>query len=328
MIAAPPGKLAMTNWRGTPKGICKSFGWRRSLGQGLRTSWLTLTFLAASVLSLAHAASYPDLIGFEDASLVDDADLDQMFGRFVQGRNVTYFGIQMLTEWQTSDGVIMNAGVDWAVDLSGPVGSPTASFFHTSPDSTSPSIQNPDPGIDLGADHEIFAELGALDFLEFGQTLNGEPSPLPITAGAGGLEVARGAVQSIQAAGDGNRIGNELHLVVSENRSQIFFGTPNGALGVPEALDKTKTVEFETGAKATAFVEDNAIGLVVKIRDLGTVFQEIRGGIGRAAQHVNVGGKLNFIRNTMNINFGLGPGLGGGAGNIAAALRLLKGLRQ
>jgi len=73
-------------------------------------------------------------------------------------------------------------------------------------------------------------------------------------------------------------------------------------------------------------VEHNAIGMVLKIDSLGTVLQEIRGDAGRAAQHVNLRGDLNLVRNTMNINFGLAPATGALRTNISSALTLARGL--
>jgi hypothetical protein len=247
-----------------------------------------------------------------------------MRGRFAQAGQVQYFGIQMFTSWLTEQGVIMNAALEWSADRAGNVQTPTLRFFHAAPET--------DPGVNGAratlADLARADPLQALAFLSAGQLTLPQPTPLRPTVGAGGVETARGAVQSVQAAGDGNSIGNDMRFNVTEGDVVVPPTQPPALLGPAQPLLETTTVEFESGAKATAFLESNAIGLVVKANNGGTVLQEIRGGVGRAAQHVNVRSNVNFIRNGLNINFGLAPGSGVLRSNLNAALNLTRGLRQ
>lgn len=260
----------------------------------------------------------------EQVALVPDAELADMRGRFVAAGQVQYFGIQMFTSWLTEQGVIMNAALEWSADRAGNVQTPTVRFFHAAPDLAANLTSG---GVTL-AELAQADPLQALRFLSEGSLSLPPPPPLPATAGAGGLETARGVVQSVQAAGDRNSIGNDMRFNVTEGETIVSPSAPPALLGAPQPLTETTTVQFDTGAKATAFVEPNAIGLVVKVGNSGTVLQEIRGGVGRAAQHVNVRSNVNVIRNGMNINFGLAPRVGVLPANINSALNLTRGLRQ
>ncbi len=275
--------------------------------------------MAAGAGDLAAAAgSYPDLSGFENAVVVPDRELAQMRGRYIEGGEVRYFGIQMFTVWQTAEGIILTAGLEWSADRGGSAQTPIVSFYHSAPDSA-----GPDGGDGLPAPGGTGDPSGTVVV-----PAAPPPTPLPATAGAGGLETATGVVQSVQAAGDINNIGNDMRFNVSDGEVLISFGAPPGPLGAPQELLETTTMEFENGAKATAYIEHNTLGVVLKIQTLGTVLQEIRGGVGRAAQHVNVRSDLNLIRNTMNINFGLAPAATVLRANINAVLDLTRGLRQ
>ncbi len=253
----------------------------------------------------------PDMSWVDEAEIVSDVELADMRGRFLQSGDVTYFGVQMVTTWQTSDGVIMNTGVEWGVDLGGGSADPTVSFFQLSPDDVSSSI---DPLLER-------------QLLQEAMLIVNEPVPLTSTAGAGGLETATGIVQSVQAAGDGNDIGNDIGLAVVDGDAAPSLAFPQTTFGAPHDLTETTTVEFAAGTKATAFVEDNAIGMVVSIPGAGVVLQELRGGQGRAAQHANISSNLNFVRNTMQITFGVDAANQPLGTNVRSALQLLPSLR-
>lgn len=284
--------------------------------------------VATSTALLAACAAPPRVAhdwnarAIEQVALVPDTELAAMRGRFVQAGQVQHFGIQMFSSWLTEQGVLMNAALEWSADRNGNVQTPTVRFYHQAPD-----LDGGPAAVTL-ADLARADPLQALRFLNSGGLSLPAPTPLPATAGAGGLETARGAVQSVQAAGDRNSIGNDMRFNVTEGAAIVPPAAAPAALGTPQPLTETTTVQFDTGAKATAFIEPNAIGLAVKIGSSGSILQEIRGGVGRAAQHVNVRSNVNVIRNGMTVNFGLAPRVGILRANINAALNLTRGLRQ
>jgi hypothetical protein len=227
------------------------------------------------------------------ATPVEDIDLANMRGRFVQGGQVAYFGIQMATSWQTAEGVVLNASLSWQIDLSSPDVNPTVSFFHSA------DGQPPDAGAFSTGD-------------------------VVVTANAGGLEQAQGVVQSVQAAGDLNSIGNSLSVGIVQTDGA--GGAVPPPPGTAFELTETTTVQFDSGASATAFVDDNGVGLALQIGDIGTVIQEIRSNPGRIAQHANITSNLNLVRNAMQVSFGIDPGVEITRANLGAALNLLRDL--
>ncbi|MCG8357063.1 MAG: hypothetical protein MI920_15985 [Kiloniellales bacterium] len=280
---------------------------RRTGSRGRRkATFLSLLTLLVAGLAPAAQAFMPDMSVVRNAEIVPDEELADMRGRFVQGGDVTYFGLQMITAWQTADGTIINTGVEWGMDVANSAANPTVSFFHL-------STEEPNT-VNVGQE-----QLG----------LSGpEPLPLAPTAGAGGLETATGVVQSIQAAGDLNDIGNDLAIAIVDSGAVATLANPQASLGAPTEITETTTQQLSSTVRATAFIEDNAIGMVVDVQGGGRVLQELRGDLGRAAQHVNVTSNLNVIRNAFQINFGVSQANQPLAANVGSALRLLQGLRQ
>ena len=279
-------------------------------------------------------SAFADAEGVADTEIVADAELAYMRGRFVESGLVKYFGVQMYTIWQDAEDVIMAVGLDWEVNLPGGVNSPAVvenpivSFFHLAPDGTEPSVRVEDLGVTLGPDQGALEKAGALDFRNFGQPNGKEPKPLPATARAGGLENTQGIVQGILAAGDHNDLGQDLSINIVDDPPVVSFGAAAGPVGVPQDLDRTTTFEFSSGFKATAFIENDAIGVVVKSKGLGLVMQEIDGGQGHVAQLVNLQGSMNFVRSSLNINIGIDRNAPSDRTNFETTLQSIRGLRR
>ena len=291
--------------------------------RAVATPLLSLLLISTIPEMTVARSTFPDLTGFENAAVVSDAELAEMRGRFIVDGEVNYFGIQMFTVWQTAKGALLTTGLEWSANAGGGAQTPSLSLYHSLPDGT---VTDPGAGpepVDVPNAPPAFGD-GSGPVLVVGPP----PKPLPITAEAGGLETARGVVQSVQAAGDVNAIGNDMRFNVTEGQVAVSFAPPPQPLGTPMDLQETTTVEFQSDTKVTAFVEPNAIGYVVKINNVGTVLQEVRGGSGRAAQHANIRSNLNAVRNTMNINFGLAPVNRVLRENISSVIRLTSGLRQ
>ncbi len=298
-----------------PARVCRPFT------PGNLTSLILLLAVLLMLGPAASGSSYPDLSAFENAAVVPDSELAEMRGRFVEGGEVQHFGIQMFTAWQTGDGVVLTTGLEWSADTAGNAQTPTISLLQSLPDGTIV-----DPGAGQGPiSIDPLEGLGGVnpDIVE-----GPPPVPLLLTANAGGLETASGVVQSVQAAGDANSIGNDMRFNVTEGQVAVSFAPPPTPLGQPLSLLETTTVEFDDGTRATAFIEPNSIGYVVRIDDFGTVLQEVRGGVGRVAQHANIRSDLNVIRNTVNINFGLAPSVNVLRANVRSVFNLTRDLRR
>lgn len=153
------------------------------------TSSASTRRLRAALLSALATGTLPVLA--QEAPLVPanngleeipDEELGQMRGRYTVGDNrVLWFGVSMITTWQTQAGQTVRGNLDVAIDLRGQ--RPTVTF-------------TPNVNISEGASdaQTHIASGGSID--------------------SAGLANVSGMVQSVQVAGDGNRAGNSTRLVV------------------------------------------------------------------------------------------------------------------
>lgn len=112
---------------------------------------------------------------------LDDREMSDMRGRFVEGGKVSYFGLKMETTWETPNGSHYAVEGGWEVDNSGD--SPIVS---TSSNIRNEESEREEPG--SGNDSKIVD---------------------------GGSDNGRGVVQVIQAGGNLNVAGNDFQLSVS-----------------------------------------------------------------------------------------------------------------
>ena len=137
---------------------------------------------------------------------IPDEELGQMRGRYTVGDNrVLWFGVSMITTWQTQAGQTVRGNLDVAIDLRGQ--RPTVTF-------------TPNVNISEGASdaQTHIASGGSID--------------------SAGLANVSGMVQSVQVAGDGNRAGNSTRLVVRSgdvpvSRQTYAAGASRAGLVVP-----------------------------------------------------------------------------------------------
>ena len=113
---------------------------------------------------------------------IPDAELGQMRGRFAVGDNrVLWFGVSMISSWQTSSGQLLQGRLDIGFDFSD--GDPVVSF--------TPNV-----------------------------VLTDEMAPMPVASGrsvdSAGLGNVAGLVQGVQVAGDGNAASNVTSLTLRE----------------------------------------------------------------------------------------------------------------
>lgn len=223
-----------------------------------------------------------------------------MRGRFVKVGRIQYFGIQIHTQWSAGAGPVLTSALRFGVDFPN--------------QGVGPQAQQPQVSVFEGPVQSAAAVLPASSDSNRGQ----------FRVGAGGLEDVSGVVQSIQLAGDDNRVVNDIRMnvVTVDDELTTLFG---------ELIAISETTTFATdqsGATVSAIVEDNTLGLATTIPGVGTVLQRIGGtGVGNIAQHVLLNGDLNLVRNLLTIDFQMKPVPAARSAAIQSALLSIQGLR-
>lgn len=256
-----------------------------------------LSLVLAGILAfspMARAALPQGLEVFNGMQEVSDSDLGHMRGKFASNDKVMYFGVEMVSQWQTAAGNLVTAGANLAIDFKGNGGStPTVQYVPT------------------------------VTIVQQGQ---GAPAPLNgntnVVSGGAGLANVSGVSQSIQVAGQSNDIKNGIDMQVDIS-SAAQGGTIASAMqGQAGVLSSTG----DDGTVATVTLADNSIGVSVVVPGQGQVSQQIRNqGMFQSAR---IGGDLNQIHNAITMHIGLNSAAGNGFGGAYAALQGLKSMPQ
>ncbi len=240
-----------------------------------------LLIISLSVEVTPLFAEYPDVGVFANAVELDDSELEQMRGKFVSTGQISYFGLEMQTQWQTGSGDVLSAGMKMDVSLpnagnSKPVVnlSPTVSIVTASDKVDEPDFKIPvQPGLTPGSDLKISSN---------------------------GLNNVVGVVQSIQAGGDENQINNSIEMdVVIESTSSN--NTTSEALSLMPFFAQETT---EDGSLALAGANENSIQVYTYVPNQGEIIQRISGANaagGQIMQSARVIGNQHRIVNTMTI---------------------------
>lgn len=236
-----------------------------------------LYLLGSAALALGHwaspsmAAAAPAASGLEEIS---DAEMGGMRGRYTVGDNaVAWFGVKMISTWQTSSGQVLQGTLALNMD-----------FTH---DKVKPQIS-----------FEPIVSITRAD------------APLPPPAGstpstrsvdAAGLANVGGMVQSVQVAGDGNLASNVTRLTVSDGDhapAGSGTGAPSGTLSA-----------INGGSRAVASFDGSNASLLLSIDGQGSVRQWIRdGSIGQSVQLtadnqlINNRMEIELVRQTVAMN--------------------------
>lgn len=222
--------------------------------------------LCCAMPSLVHANDIPEMSVFANAYELPDSVLGETRGKFVSAGQIMNFGVQMVTEWITASGEVINATGNLAINMSG--GTPVASFQPVI------SVHQVSPASYTGSG-----------------TNN-------IVSGGEGLNNVTGVVQSIQVAGNANGIGNGIGISVKrydENTSNTVNGSNVSQLNVTTP----------GGNNANVSLVGNGISVAVGVANQGQAMQSIRSisqGSGQVLQSVRLGGDLNQIRNMINLD--------------------------
>lgn len=235
------------------------------------------------------ATAIPSTSGLEE---IGDAEMGDMRGRYTVGNNaVAWFGVRMISTWQTSTGQVLQGTLALNMDFTHGKVNPQISF-------------------------EPMVSITRAD------------APLPPPAGvatpparhvdAAGLANVGGVVQSVQVAGDGNLASNVTRLTVSDGDTAPASngtGAPSGAV-----------TAISGGSRAVASFDGSNAGLLLSIAGQGSVQQWIRNGsIGQSVQLtadnqlVDNRMEIELVRQTAAANAQL-------AQNVAQAINQAQGI--
>src|SRR5690554_4471543 len=145
---------------------------------------------------------------------IPDAELGLMRGRFAVGDNqVLWFGVSMISSWQTTGGQLLQGRLDIGFDFRN--GDPVVSF--------TPNV-----------------------------VLTDERAPMPVPAGhrtvdSAGLANVNGLVQGVQVAGDGNSASNVTSLTLRDGDAPAMPGSGGATPGALSAASgaATANVQFD-----------------------------------------------------------------------------------
>ncbi len=237
--------------------------------------WAPALCISAALSSTAFAATTVetrDVFGLRGQEVPDEL-LASMRGRFVEGRNVAFFGIQMRTDWLQADTRRLDMQMNIGIDLSAGRHQPVINIFHT---------QN------------------------LGNTVANETSPaLNGVSDNGALESVSGVVQNIQVAGDGNSIHNNVGWVV---REQSGTGAP-AANGLTSTVNGGHYVDT-SGRHTQVLVGNQGLGYQIDIPGIGRVTQQLSGQNlkgGALLQSSQLSSNYNQIFNNIGLQVDLTP---------------------
>ncbi|MBN6149633.1 hypothetical protein JR065_04715 [Xanthomonas sp. AmX2] len=204
--------------------------------------WLLLALLCPSLASAADAPAAPGT-GLKE---IPDPELNLMRGRYtVGGDAVAWFGVSMVSQWQTGSGQVLHSALTLGMDFSRGGATPRLSF---SPSVSITAADAPLPGGAAGATRSV---------------------------DAAGLQNVSGLVQGVQIAGDGNRASNHAQLRVRDGAAPSA-DTGGAAASVGQQLG---------GAQALASYDGDAARVLLQVEGQGAVQQWIRNGsVGQSVQ--------------------------------------------
>lgn len=188
-----------------------------------------------------EAASTPTARGLTQ---IPDAELGQMRGRFTVGNNqVLWFGVSMISSWQTAGGQFLQGRLDLGFDFSN--GTPAVTF--------TPNV-----------------------------VLTDEQAPMPVPSGHrtvnhAGLGNVSGLVQGVQVAGDGNAARNLTSLTLREGDAPAMAAGAGAASGSLDAASgaASANVHFD-GSGARVLLQVAGHGAAEQWIRAGSMGQSIR----------------------------------------------------
>ncbi|MFC5436360.1 hypothetical protein ACFPME_07310 [Rhodanobacter umsongensis] len=254
-----------------------------------------LYLLSSIALALGHwgapavAGTVPATNGLQEIS---DAEMGDMRGRYTVGDNaVAWFGVKMISTWQTPTGQVLQGTLALSMDFTHGGAKPQIGFEPIV------SITRADAPLPPPAD---------------------VATPPVRHVDAAGLANVGGVVQSVQVAGDGNLASNVTQLTISNGGGPPASTSAGTSSGVASA--------FSGGSRAVATFDGSSASLLLSIDGQGSVEQWIRNGsIGQSVQLtadnqlINNRMEIELVRQTVAANTQL-------AQNVAQAINQAQGI--
>lgn len=248
----------------------------------------SLPFLATALLLApalgARAADRAPGAGLQE---LPDTELNAMRGRYtVDDHTVAWFGVTMISTWQTASGQLLQGTLAFGMDFSHGKGQPMLTFT---------------PSVTL--------------------TRADAPVPMPATGtrsvDGSGLANVGGLLQSVQVAGDGNLASNVTRLTIRDGHAPAASSTGTGTGGASLS---------DGDASVAVGFDGQSAGVRLSIDGQGTVQQWIRNGslgqsVQLAADGQSVSNRLeiDLVRQVSAANTPL-------ALNVAQAIGLTRGI--
>lgn len=227
-----------------------------------------LIALLATGMTAAPASAQPlagERLLAHGVTEVADSILADMRGRFVPSSDkVLFFGVQMQSSWQTPDGHMLNGGATFSIDFSS--AAPDVSFH---------------PTVSITETEQVG------ELVDTGnRSITGE-----------GTRNVSGLSQSLQIAGDHNRVDNVTRL-------KLLDKIPD--LQLPENGEPAATAQKVTnGMTATATLDGTGALVQLEVEGQGLVEQALRahadGALGQVRQHAQVLGDYHRIANQLDL---------------------------
>ncbi len=218
--------------------------------------------------------------------VVEDGELADMRGKFVQPSGVHFFGIQMLQTWQGADGVTLQATLEFNVDFAGSAATAAGATPRLQVGWSRSCASCGDPSMDVHT-----------------PATPGPNGPVTLTQASdafplGDYVTVNGLVQSQQIAGSDNNVRNVMRVDIVP-ASATSHGPEGGA-----DLDTSATHVLANGDAIHFVVARNELGMAITRGG-----EMVRGGVGgpasQAAQEVILQSSFNAIRNEIGITLGV-----------------------
>ena len=269
----------------------------------IRRIFHVLLILAAgaicALMPLAPAQAGPLSSGIEHlGSAVSDEDLSEMRGRFATPNGISYFGLEMQTQWYTPDGTATQAKLLISLDLGGAGRVTPQVYVSWQRDESNSALEVPG-----GSKGPALNSSGTNSGL------------IPL----GGLATVHGAVQSQQIAGADNTVRNAMTISIVPDAS----AAASTAGLTPISGNMTRT--FADGDTVQFLLNGSQVGIVMTGQGGDAVRQTVNSGANQLAQHVLINSDANDIFSRMNLTIGMDPATQSGRIGATNALNAMGG---
>lgn len=219
----------------------------------------------------ANAMLETEMSVFGDAVELSDDEMGDMRGRYLNGNQLSYFGVEMYTRWTNSSGETLSTGLVLGTEVAIATTQirPTITVFQSS--NATQNATNVHEGT--------------------------------ISIGSSGLDNVNGISQGIQVAGDLNEVRNELTFDIgaSGDRSRVYSEGTEIELNGPG----NTIINDEAGNMTTFSLDSDGFGYTVSNQEQDQITQRVRNtaveSVSGITQSVQIATNLNQVVNVTNI---------------------------